>query len=158
MERCEPERTPGAWEFCLSSPLGLAYLQHDHADHVAGNAIGSVAATTCQRKGIINSSEFPRDKLLLRTERKTGLNYKSTCAVTEVPDQRRIHFKSPSPFSFGLISLLNIHLPHRRVAFSLLGLHLQPFIFPMKRVDCIEFSNESAKCPPSTMIKCVCFI
>ena len=59
MERCEPERRPGIWEFCLSSGIGLAYLQHDNAEHVAGNAIVSIAATTCQDKGIINSSEFP---------------------------------------------------------------------------------------------------
>ena len=57
-----------------------------------------------------------------------------------------IHVKSPSlggrlPL-FDLISLLNIHLPPTMGKLPLFGPHLLLIIFPLKRVNSIEFSNE----------------
>ena len=58
-----------------------------------------------------------------------------------------IHVKSPSlggrlPL-FYTISLLNIQLPPRWGKLPNFGPHLLPIIFSLKRVNCIEFSNEN---------------
>ena len=45
---------------------------------------------------------------------------------------------------FDPISLLNIHLPPRRGKLPLFWPHLLPITFSLKRVNCIEFSNENA--------------
>ena len=68
--------------------------------------------------------------------------------VTVQCEEFCIHVKSPSlggrlPI-FDPTSLLNIHLPPRREKLPLFGPHLPPIIFPLKRVNCIEFCYENA--------------
>ena len=60
-------------------------------------------------------------------------------------NSKRIHVRSPGLGGklphFDLISVLNINIPPKIGKLPLFWPYLLPFIFPIKRVNSIEFSN-----------------
>ena len=63
-----------------------------------------------------------------------------------------------TPSLFYLISLLNIHLPPKIGKLPLFWPHLLSIIFPLKRVNSVEFSNENALISQQSVLQIQCWI